>query len=1323
MATSGSRGTHANDYYSQALPEVQTQAQSSGTEQIHSQHHHASNNITSINRGGGDSMTKAVAQYTLDARLHAVFEQSGESGKSFDYSQSIRNTNQSVPEQQITAYLSKMQRGGRIQPFGCMIAVDDSSFRVLAYSDNAREMLGLTPQSVPTLERPDILTIGTDVRTLFTPSSSVLLERAFGAREITLLNPIWIHSKNSGKPFYAILHRIDVGTVIDLEPARTEDPALSIAGAVQSQKLAVRAISHLQSLPGGDIKLLCDTVVDSVRELTGYDRVMVYKFHEDEHGEVVAESKRPDLEPYIGLHYPSTDIPQASRFFFRQNRVRMIMDCHATPINVIQDEALMQPLCLVGSTLRAPHGCHAQYMANMGSIASLTLAVIINGNDEDGVRGRNSMRLWGLVVGHHTSARYIPFPLRYACEFLMQAFGLQLNMELQLASQLLEKHVLRTQTLLCDMLLRDSPTGIVTQSPSIMDLVKCDGAALYYQGNYHPLGVTPTEAQIKDIVEWLLAFHGDSTGLSTDSLADAGYPGAATLGDAVCGMAVAFITSRDFLFWFRSHTAKEIKWGGAKHHPQDKDDADTKRFIWDADAGNSNAVVPAQAGNLELQGMDELSSVAKEMVRLIETATAPIFAVGVEGRINGWNAKVAELTGLSVEEALGKSLVHDLVHKESEEIAHKLLFHALKGKEDKNVELRLKTFGTETSKKDVYLVVNACSSKDHTNNIVGVCFVGQDVTEQKVTMDKFIHIQGDYKAIVHSPNPLIPPIFASDENTYCSEWNTAMEKLTGWSRGDVIGKMLVGRYWKLLSAQGPDAMTKFMIVLHNAIGGQDTDKFPFSFLTEMIASPELQQTLTVQRQTEKKCVLKMKELAYICQELRNPLSGIQFTNSLLEATNLTEDQKQLLETTATEKQMLKIVKDVDLDGVKLEIWKLMKLEKTDFSHFPYLSLELEKAEFVLGSVIDAVVSQVMLLLRERGLQLVRDIPEEVKTLVVYGDQVRIQQILADFLRNMVHHAPSPGWVEMQLKPSLKQISDGVTVAHNEFRIICPGEGLPPQLVQDMFQSNGWVTQEGLALSMSRKFLKLMNGEVRIVFVKSASLNLLLWVEVLLVEVVLFLIFKIRILKGSGSFVPMENTTTESAPPRLNDLPPAEELLKKIQKLEIGHAQLKQEMSKLITSSTAEIMAADRHHKQRSHSISPQRAPRRRAGGGDGNVMAAWKKGSASFRHSSPLQRESRNGDAWGGGGGGGPAAVRFTDKQYLNILQAMGQAVHIFEPNCRIIYWNRTAENLYGYSAAEALGQDAIELLIDSQDFAVASNIVDRVTTGENWTGQFPVKK
>ncbi|CAI9765810.1 unnamed protein product [Fraxinus pennsylvanica] len=201
---------------------------------------------------------------------------------------------------------------------------------------------------------------------------------------------------------------------------------------------------------------------------------------------------------------------------------------------------------------------------------------------------------------------------------------------------------------------------------------------------------------------------------------------------------------------------------------------------------------------------------------------------------------------------------------------------------------------------------------------------------------------------------------------------------------------------------------------------------------------------------------------------------------------------------------------------------------------------------------------------------------------------------------------------------------------------------------------------------------------------------------------------------------MENNAKDSS--AASGAPPqAEELLKKLQELETGHAQLKQEMSKLTSSPQSTV---HQNYKQRSHSISPQRMPWRRAGGGDGGLVA-------SFRHSSPLQRESSSKDvhsgsgcgAGGGGGvGGGPAAVKFTDKQYLNILQSMGQSVHILDLNGRIVYWNRSAENLYGYSASEALGKDILELLTDDRDFAVGRNILRRVMMGENWTGQFPVK-
>ncbi|KAK0588976.1 hypothetical protein LWI29_007957 [Acer saccharum] len=232
-----------------------------------------------------------------------------------------------------------------------------------------------------------------------------------------------------------------------------------------------------------------------------------------EHGEVVAECHKPDLEPYLGLNFPATDIPQASGFLIIKNKVRMICDCLAPPVKVIQDKKLDQPLSLCGS------------------IASLVMSVTINEEDDvqdkDQQKGRKIVVLGGLP-SHKP----------------------EINKEVELAAQLREKHIMQTQTLLCDMLLRDSPVGIVAQSPNVKDLVKCDGAALYYGKKLWLLGVTPTEAQIKDIADWLLECHSASTGLSTDSLVEAGYPDASLLGDAVCGMAAVRITSKDFLFGF-----------------------------------------------------------------------------------------------------------------------------------------------------------------------------------------------------------------------------------------------------------------------------------------------------------------------------------------------------------------------------------------------------------------------------------------------------------------------------------------------------------------------------------------------------------------------------------------------------------------------------------------------------------------------------------------------------------------------------------------------------------------------------------------------------
>uniref|UniRef100_A0A7N0TVP6 Phytochrome n=1 Tax=Kalanchoe fedtschenkoi TaxID=63787 RepID=A0A7N0TVP6_KALFE len=929
---------------------------------------------------------RVVAQTPIDAKLHVDFE--GSEGH-FDYSTSVDiNVSTSadiVSSSTISVYLQKMQRGSLIQPFGCLIAVDEHNFTILAYSENAPEMLELTPHSVPCIEQKESLTIGIDVRRLFLPSGASALQKAASYGDINLMNPILVQSKNSGKPFYAILHRIDVGVVIDLEPVDAASLPVTAAGALKSYKLAAKAISKLQSLPSGNLQLLCDVLVKEVSELAAYDRVMVYMFHEDDHGEVIAESHRPDLEPYLGLHYPATDIPQASRFLFMKNKVRMICDCLASPVKVVQDKRLTLPLCLAGSELRAPHGCHVQYMESMGSIASLVMSVTISeGSDDMDSDHQTKSKLWGLVVCHHTKPRFIPFPLRYACEFLIQVFSVQISKEVELAAQMKEKHILQTQTVLCDMLLRDFPIGIVTQTPNVMDLVRCDGAALYYNNQCWLLGVTPTEKQIRDLINWLLNYHSSSTGLNTDNLIEAGYPGASVLGEAVRGMASIKISSKDFLFWFRSQTSKEIKWGGAKHDPGDRDDgrkmhprSSFKAFLevvknrslpWEdvemdaihslqlilrgslqKEENKSTMIISVPSVDDQLRNVDELRIVANEMVRLIETAAVPIFAVDADSTINGWNNKVAELTGLPVQQAIGMSLI-ELVGSDSVDTVKTMLQSALQGKEEKSVEVKLKTFGSQEKSDPVILIVNACCSRDTNEKVLGVCFVGNNVTEQKMIMDKYTRIQGDFVGIMRSPSPLLPPIFMTDETGKCMEWNDAICELTGLEREDAIGRMLLGEVFTVSDfgcrLKNHDSLTKLRIALNSIIAGQDTAKVLFGFFTQSgkyveallsgnkrmnaegnitgvlcflhVPSAEFQYALQVQKLSEQAAGRSLNKLAYIRHEIKKPLEGIIFSQSLMNSTELSTNQRQILNRcTLCQEQLAKIVDD---DDIKV-IWK------------------------------------------------------------------------------------------------------------------------------------------------------------------------------------------------------------------------------------------------------------------------------------------------------------------------------------------------------------------------------------------------------------------
>ncbi|KAL5767023.1 hypothetical protein ACOSQ2_013806 [Xanthoceras sorbifolium] len=1092
---------------------------------------------SSSHSGRSRHSARVIAQTTVDAKLHADFESSG---SSFDYSTSVRVTDTAVGDQQprsdkvTTAYLHHIQKGKQIQPFGCLLALDEKTFKVIAFSENAPEMLTMVSHAVPSVGDHPVLGIGTDIRTIFAAPSASALQKALGFGEVSLLNPILVHCKTTGKPFYAIVHRVTGSLIIDFEPVKPYEVPMTAAGALQSYKLAAKAINRLQSLPSASMERLCDTMVQEVFELTGYDRVMTYKFHDDDHGEVISEVTKPGLEPYLGLHYPATDIPQAARFLFMKNKVRMIVDCRAKHVNVLQDEKLSFDLTLCGSTLRAPHSCHLQYMDNMNSIASLVMAVVVNEGDEqadnpNSAQPQKQKRLWGLVVCHNTTPRFIPFPLRYACEFLAQVFAIHVNKELELESQIIEKNILRTQTLLCDMLMRDAPLGIVSQSPNIMDLVKCDGAALLYNNKIWRLGVTPSDFQLHDIASWLLEYHMDSTGLSTDSLYDAGFPGALALGDVVCGMAAVRITSKDIIFWFRSHTASEIQWGGARHEPGEKDDGrkmhprssfnaflevvKTRSLPWkdyEMDAIHSlqiilrnafkdmetqdinNKSIHSKLSDLKLEGMKELEAVTSEMVRLIETATVPILALDVDGLVNGWNTKIAELTGLPVDKAIGKHFL-SLVEDSSVDIVRKMLYLALQGQEEKNIQFEIKAHGSRSDAGPISLIANACASRDLHENVVGVCFVAQDITGQKTVMDKFTRIEGDYKAIVQNPNPLIPPIFGMDEFGWCSEWNPAMEKLTGWKREEVVDKLLLAEVFGINMSccrlRNQESFVNLGVVLNNAMTGQDPEKVPFGFFARngkyvecllcvnkkldrdgavtgifcflQLASHELQQALHIQRLSEQTAMKRLKALAYIKRQIRNPLSGIIFSRKMMEDTDLGVEQQKLLHTSAQcQRQLNKVLDDSDLDSI-IDGY-----------------LDLEMVEFTLHDILVASISQVMMKCNGKGIRIVNETAEEIMTETLYGDSIRLQQVLADFLLVSVNFTPNGGQLIVSASLTKDQLGQSVHLVHLELRITHAGGGIPEALLDQMFGTDGDASEEGISLLISRKLVKLMNGDVQ-----------------------------------------------------------------------------------------------------------------------------------------------------------------------------------------------------------------------------------------------------
>ncbi|MBD2311716.1 GAF domain-containing protein [Desertifilum sp. FACHB-1129] len=432
----------------------------------------------------------------------------------------------------------------QVQPHGVLLVLQEPDLTVLQASQNTATAFGISAAQIITQTLDSIL-------------DSYQVDRfreALAADNLEIINPtkVWVRHKNDDyRVFDAIFHRSADGfLVLELEPALTHEsiPFLSFYHLARASINQLEATSNLQDF--------CQVIVQEVRNVTGFDRVMLYKFDDDGHGEVLAEDKLDEMESYLGLHYPESDIPQPARKMFLSNWIRVIPDAkaEAVPLYPAQNPITQQPVDLTLSILRSAYPCHLEYLHNMGVGSSLTISLM------------KDQQLWGLIACHHRTPKYIPYELRKACEFLGRVIFAEISTREEEADHNYRLKLANVQSALIEQMSEDENfiDGLVQHEPNLLDLANAKGAAICFGGRWTTLGQTPSEEELNYLAQWL-GKTVDSEIFYTDSLPLI-YSDAERFKDVASGLLAIPISKRSYVLWFRPEVIQTVNWGGDPHH-------------------------------------------------------------------------------------------------------------------------------------------------------------------------------------------------------------------------------------------------------------------------------------------------------------------------------------------------------------------------------------------------------------------------------------------------------------------------------------------------------------------------------------------------------------------------------------------------------------------------------------------------------------------------------------------------------------------------------------------------------------------------------------
>ena len=429
---------------------------------------------------------------------------------------------------------------GHIQPFGFLIAASKMDWVVEHVSRNIEEWLGVAPQEI--IGRPVNSLLDREV----VHAIRGKLQRAIVGDTTERMFAVDLAE---GLRCDVAVHLAGDSVVIECERTLDDQPT-DTASIVRSM------VARLKQTE--DDRSFYRVAAREMRALTGFDRVMIYRFDQDDSGEVIAESARSGLESYLGLHYPASDIPHQARRLYERNWLRIIPDIHATPSPI--EPAVTGhggPFDLSMSVLRSVSPIHIEYLNNMGVRASMSVSILRDG------------KLWGLFACHHYEPRLIGFGSRTAAELFGQMFSLMMETRERAAEALYEGRAQRIHQRLITVMAGEAQQfeSIAGRLDEVADLLACDGVGLWMDERLMLLDRTPDETEFRSLIDFLK--QRGVTDIWARQYLSAEYPPAAAFADRAAGALVVPLSrpARDYLIFFRGEFAQQVNWAGDPAKP------------------------------------------------------------------------------------------------------------------------------------------------------------------------------------------------------------------------------------------------------------------------------------------------------------------------------------------------------------------------------------------------------------------------------------------------------------------------------------------------------------------------------------------------------------------------------------------------------------------------------------------------------------------------------------------------------------------------------------------------------------------------------------